>query len=153
MKQAIILVTAALFLGACALYQTTPPEQSVCATMDAQGSVICTAASKAGLTVEDINIMLLDATIVGWATTDIRADEVIRAIDRISTIINLNEPKGVTLKAVTDLVIQESKKSAALAAVLSRHLKTFADVEQPLLSYDFYLINKHLEYQRAQFGG
>lgn len=145
---AVVWLCLALIFSGCVAQ--TPAEKSICSTQaEASGSVICRIATERGWTVEDIDTMLLDATITAWAFDIVQKQEIIDALDEVEKYVLLNQ--DVVLKAIVDMLVTDSKKSEALKSVLSRRLK-FLDVPEVATSYDIYLILTEVQHQREQFG-
>jgi hypothetical protein len=144
----LISLILAGFFYACSGMQMKA-EDSVCAVEpQAKDSVICRVATEHGWTVEDIDTMLLDATVTAWAFDAVDRQQILDALDKIESYLVLNQI--VVLNKVTGLVIEDAKKSAALSAVVSRRIK-YIDVPEVATDYDIHLMLTAVAHQRQQF--
>ena len=148
---AILGLSLAVFVAFYGCAGTMPADKSVCATdPTATGSVICRIASEMGWTVEDVDNAILDATILSWAFDVAENDQILGLCDKVEAVVNLD--MDVQMSRIVALVVDDSKKSKAVASIISRRLIYF-DVPEVIAPYDRYLILTNISHVRKQFGG
>lgn len=142
----LVLSMAAFYIG-CA--GRIPADKSVCATDPAaSGSVICRIASDMGWTVEDVDNAILDATALSWAFDAVGKDDIFSLCDKVEAVVTLNV--NVPMSRVVNILVDDAKKSKAVANILSRRLVYF-DVPDIIKPYDVHLILLNLKHVRDQF--
>ncbi len=148
---AILGGVAVVFLMFSGCAGSMPADKSVCATdQAATGSVICRIASEMGWTVEEVDNAILDATVLSWAFDVAEKDQILELCSRVEAVVNLDI--NVQMSRIVALVVDDSKKSQAIASILSRRLIYF-DVPDVIAPYDRYLILTNISHVRKQFGG
>lgn len=146
----VVAVLAVFGLTGCAsVYQ--PPPVPVCASLDATGSVICAIAEKIGSSPEQMNDMLLDASLIGIGTKITTGAELEAAVGKVQAYVT--EKKILTVSGIIKYLVEEAKIDPALALLLSRRL-VFLQVpgldQKTLTPFDIKLIEKHLANQVEQ---
>jgi hypothetical protein len=146
---AILGALAVVFLMFFGCAGSMPAEKSVCATdQAATGSVICRIASEMGWTVEEVDNAILDATVLSWAFDVAEKEQILSLCEKVETVVNAEV--DIQMSRIVALVVEDSKKSMAIASILSRRLIYF-DVPEVITPYDRYLILTNLKHVRDQF--
>ncbi len=150
MKRLIaILMVIGLTVGCAGMYPA--PEAPVCGKPEATGSVICAIGAKIGQTPEQMNDMLLDASLIGIGTKVTTGPKLKEAVVKVQKWVT--ERQILTIKGIVAYLVSESQIDPALALLLSRRL-VFLQVPgletQTLTPFDRGLVDKHLANQLEQ---
>ena len=150
MKRGIILLAmVALITGCATMYP--PPTAPLCGKPEAALSVICEIGAKIGTTPEQMDTMLLDASLIGIGTKVTTGAELRAAIGKVQKYVNDTPTLSVNL--IIGYLVKEAKIDPALALLLSRRL-VFLQVPildvKTLTPFDVALIKGHLAHQMEQ---
>ena len=150
MKKLIaILLVVGLLAGCAGMYPA--PEAPVCGTPEATSSVICAIGAKIGQTPEQMNDMLLDASLIGIGTKVTTGPQLKDAVIKVQKWVT--DKQILTVKGIVAYLVSEAKIDPALALLLSRRL-VFLQVPgletQTLTPFDRGLVDKHLANQLEQ---
>jgi hypothetical protein len=144
-----ILMVVGLMTGCAGMYPA--PEAPVCGTPESNGSVICAIGAKIGQTPEQMNDMLLDASLIGIGTKVTTGQQLKDAVIKVQKWVT--ERQILTIKGIITYLVSEAKIDPALALLLSRRL-VFLQVPgletQTLTPFDRVLVEKHLANQLEQ---
>lgn len=144
-----LLAIVALMTGCATMYP--PPPAPVCAQPDATGSVLCAIGLKINTTPEQMDTMLLDASLIGIGTKVTTGAELEKAIGKVQKYVNDTPTLSVNL--IVKYLVKEAQIDPALALLLSRRL-VFLQVPQldlkTLTPFDVQLVKKHLVNQMEQ---
>jgi hypothetical protein len=150
MKRLIALLAIILIMTGCATLYPTPPAP-LCAKPEAAGSVFCAIGVKIGITPEQMNDMLLDASLIGIGTKVTTGAELKLAVGKVQKYVTSTPTLSVNL--IIGYLVKEAKIDPALALLLSRRL-VFLQVPglemQALTPFDKGLVEKHLANQLEQ---
>ena len=150
MKRTLILLAVAALLTGCATMYPTPTAP-LCGKPEAVGSVICAIGAKIGTTPEQMDTMLLDASLIGIGTKVTTGAELEKAIGKVQKYVN--DTPTLSINLVIGYLVKEAKIDPALALLLSRRL-VFLQVPtldvKTLTPFDVSLIKGHLENQMEQ---
>ena len=149
MKHFIALLAMVALIGCATIYPE--PIEPLCAKPEAAGSVICAIGAKIGTAPEQMDTMLLDASLVGIATKVTTGAELRSAIGKVQKYVNDTPTLSVNL--IIGYLVKEAKIDPALALLLSRRL-VFLQVPvldiKTLTPFDIQLVKSHLEHQMSQ---
>jgi hypothetical protein len=150
MKHSIVFVCILALVGCTTLYPVAPAGQGACEkTPDA---VLCKIFAKVGMTAEQTDSMLLDATLVPVAAKVMDAKELRSAIDKVSTWVDTHE---ITMNTLIKYLVTEAELDPALAMLLSRRLVNLTNVpDLGSLYFDpvsVEMVKAHLRHQKEQF--
>ena len=150
-KLVAVVLTAFIMSVSCVnLYPPAPAGQGVCDV--SPQVVLCKIFSKVGITAEQADDMLLDATLVPVAAKLMKAEEIRNAIDKVSSWVDKNE---LTMNGLIKYVVKEADIDPALAMLLSRRLVKLKDVPELgdliLDPVSVEMIKAHLAKQKEQF--
>lgn len=151
----IMLVVLCLTIYGCAyLQQIYPkPPEPVCAKPEYAESVICAIAKYLQVDVEQLDDMLLDATLIPVALKQAKAEQMKKAIAKVREYVV--DKDVLTMAGIKAYLMAQAEVDPALALMLSRRLPVFTEI--PVLSVKLFLpIDKalvvaHLDHQAAQF--
>jgi hypothetical protein len=150
MKRAIALLAIATLVAGCATMYPTPPAP-LCGKPEAAGSVLCAIGAKIGTTPEQMDTMLLDASLVGIGAKITTGGEMKAAVAKVQKYVDGTPTLSINL--VIGYLVKEAKIDPALALLLSRRL-VFLQVPtldvQTLTPFDVQLIKGHLAHQMEQ---
>lgn len=150
MIKRIILCVALVCMVGCASMYPVPPAP-ICGKPEAESSVICAISAKIGTTPEQMNDMLLDATLIPIAAKVVSAQELKDAVGKVQKYVK--EKDVLSVKGIVAYLVVEAKVDPALAMLLSRRL-VFLQVPgletQALLPFDKELVLSHLQNQMDQ---
>ena len=150
MKRFITLLAVAALLTGCATMYPTPTVP-LCGKPEAVGSVICAIGAKIGTTPEQMDTMLLDASLIGITTKVTTGAELEAAVAKVQKYVDQTPTLSINL--VIGYLVKEAKIDPALALLLSRRL-VFLQVPtfdvKTLTPFDIALIKGHLENQMEQ---
>ena len=150
MKRTFIMMAVAALLTGCATMYPTPTAP-LCGKPEAAGSVICAIGAKIGTTPEQMDTMLLDASLIGIGTKVTTGAELEKAIAKVQKYVN--DTPTLSINLVIGYLVKEAKIDPALALLLSRRL-VFLQVPvldvKTLTPFDIALIKGHLENQMEQ---
>jgi hypothetical protein len=114
----IAIITACMVFGCASVY--APPAAPVCARPEAIDSVLCATATRLGYTVEQIDSMFLDASLVGIGGKMFKAADLRRALqDARQWVV---ERDVVNIQGLTNYLVKRAEMDPALAMLLSRRL-------------------------------
>lgn len=132
------------------IYPPAPSGQGVCEkTPDA---VLCRIFAKVGMTAEQTDSMLLDATLVPVAAKLMEAKDLRGAIDKVYAWVDTHE---ITMNTLIKYLVTEAGIDPALAMLLSRRLVVLQNV--PDLGGLYFdqasvaMVKAHLAHQKEQF--
>lgn len=114
--------------------------------------MLCRIFAKAGITAEQADAMLLDATLVPVAARLMKADELRAAIDKASAWVDTHE---FTMNTLIKYLVKEAEIDPALALLLSRRLVNLQNI--PDLGDQYFdpdsvaMVKAHLRHQKEQF--
>ena len=150
MKKLFIFILILIFTASCAsVYQR--PAVPVCSKSEAAGSVICAIGAKIGTTPEQMNDLLLDASLIGIGTKVTTGAEMKAAVAKVQKYVA--EKPSLSAKLIISYLVTEAKIDPALALLLSRRL-VFLQVPgletQTLTPFDVGLVKAHLDSQMEQ---
>ena len=149
MKSLIVALMLAMVAGCASLYPA--PTAPVCGMPEAAGSVICAIGAKIGQTPEQMNDMLLDASLIGIGTKVTTGQQMKDAVAKVQKWVT--DRQILTVKGIILYLVEEAKIDPALALLLSRRL-VFLQVPgletQALTAFDRSLVDKHLANQMEQ---
>ena len=144
-----LLAIGLLFVGCATMYRT--PTAPLCGKPDAVGSVLCAIGTKIGTTPEQMDTMLLDASLIGIGTKATTGAEMKAAVAKVQKYVN--DTPTLSINLVIGYLVKEAKIDPALALLLSRRL-VFLQVPtldiKTLTPFDVALIKGHLENQMEQ---
>ena len=149
MKKLIAVLMMAMVAGCASMYPThTAP---VCGIPEASGSVICAIGAKIGQTPEQMNDMLLDASLIGIGTKVTTGQQMKDAVAKVQKWVT--EKQILSIQGIVAYLVSEAKIDPALSLLLSRRL-VFIQVPgletQALTPFDRGLVDKHLANQMEQ---
>ena len=158
MKTIIMLICVCMIAGCAQLGQivngpaTDTPKPSVCdvnrpAQFKDSTSYICDVAKKSGMTPEDIDSLLLDATAMAYVT------DVLQTRDVENFLIEARKylKPGISFNAFIDFLDIQADKAAVLKSVLNRRIYLFRSAEI-INSFDYWMIDQAIQHQAQQFG-
>lgn len=151
---AIFAATALILaLSGCSyfdrIYTPAPAGKGVCDRPGAESSIICRVCHDMGIEPEQLDGLLLDASMVAIiADKDIDREKVLGFIDRIELYLEISD---LTHRMLIRF-IEDEAQAEALSILLSRKLKNF-DIPDVIGSFDRKLIRLHLSNQRDRLGG
>ena len=150
MKRIIALLAIAGMMAGCATMYPTPTAP-LCGKPEATGSVLCAIGAKIGTTPEQMDIMLLDASLIGIGTKVTTGTELRAAIGKVQKYVT--DTPTLSINLIIGYLVKEAKIDPALALLLSRRL-VFLQVPtldiKTLTPFDIALIKGHLENQMEQ---
>jgi hypothetical protein len=145
----LLLCALLMMLTACSAYQK--PAEPICSKQEYGDSVICAIGAKIGTTPEQMDTMLLDASLVGIATKVTTGTELKAAVAKVQKYVN--DTPVLSINLVIGYLVKEAQVDPALALLLSRRL-VFLQVPtldiKTLTPIDVSLIKRHLENQMEQ---
>ena len=149
-KKIFVLLAIVAFITGCATMYPTPTAP-LCGKLEAAGSVLCAIGSKIGTTPEQMDTMLLDASLIGIGTKVTTGSEMKAAVAKVQKYVN--DTSTLSINLVIGYLVKEAKIDPALALLLSRRL-VFLQVPvldiKTLTPFDVSLIKGHLENQMEQ---
>ena len=144
-----LLAIAALLIGCATLYPT--PTAPLCGKPEAAGSVICAIGAKIGTTPEQMDTMLLDASLIGITTKVTTGTELKAAVAKVQKYVDQTPTLSVNI--IIGYLVREAQLDPALALLLSRRL-VFLQVPvldvKALTPFDVGLVKAHLAHQMNQ---
>ena len=150
MKRLFALLIVAVLVAGCATMYPTPTDP-LCGKPEAAGSVLCAIGARINTTPEQMDTMLLDASLVGIGTKVTTGAEMKAAVAKVQKYVNDTPVLSVNL--VIGYLVKEAKIDPALALLLSRRL-VFLQVPvldaKTLTPFDVSLIKGHLAHQLEQ---
>lgn len=150
MKRFIALLAMAALIAGCATMYPTPTAP-LCDKPEAAGSVLCAIGAKIGTAPEQMDTLLLDASLIGIATKVTTGDELRNAIGKVQKYVT--DTPTLSINLIIGYLVKEAKIDPALALLLSRRL-VFLQVPvldiQTLTPFDVALVKVHLEHQMEQ---
>lgn len=148
---ALFILVLMTCLCGCSLYPQ--PVDPLCAKPEYAGSVICAIAAKTGTSPEQMDTMLLDASILPVAVKKVQAADMLKAIDKVRVWVGTRDI--LTMAGISAYLSEQAKVDPALALLLSRRLPMFASLpglsDKMFLPVDRQLVLAHLDHQAAQF--
>lgn len=151
MKRLISMLAVAALVSGCATMYPTPTAPPLCSKPEAAGSVLCAIGARIGTTPEQMDTMLLDASLVGIGAKLTTGAEMQAAVAKVQKYVDGTSSLSVNL--IVGYLVKEAKIDPALAILLSRRL-VFLQVPpldvQPLTPFDVQLIKGHLAHQTEQ---
>jgi hypothetical protein len=146
------LLACGLLAAGCALYPKN--KTSACDRPENAGCLLCTVADQAGVTVEQMDTALLDATLLAVASKQVTVDDMRQAIGAAQEAVALGA-EGTSLDGLVRLLAANTKVDPLLIVLLQRRLAPWTSVPdvplRRLSPADLRLIQTHLERQAAQF--
>jgi hypothetical protein len=143
-------LTAFAINGCGTLYPK--PVDPICSKPEAKGSVICDMATYLKTTPEQIDSMLLDASLVSLATKITTAAELRKTFDMVEAWVagqNL-----LTMEGISKYLGEKAAFDPYLAMLISRRLPILSSIPnlsiKPLTPYDKNLVLLELKRQREQ---
>ena len=153
-KIAALIALAALLSGCAYLNQIYPkPPDPVCSKPEYAESVICAIAKYLQIEAEQMDDMLLDATLLPVALKQAKAEQMKKAIAKVRKYVV--EKDVLTMAGIKAFLVAQAEIDPALALMLSRRLPMFTEI--PVLSVKIFLpvdkalVIAHLDHQEAQF--
>ena len=150
MKRIIILLAMVALVAGCATMYPTPTAP-LCGKPEAAGSVLCAIGAKIGTTPEQMDTMLLDASLIGITTKVTTGDELKAAVGKVQKYVT--DTPALSINLIIGYLVKEAKIDPALALLLSRRL-VFLQVPvldvKTLTPFDVGLIKGHLANQLEQ---
>lgn len=150
MKRVIALLAMVALVAGCATVYPTPTAP-LCAKPEAVDSVLCAIGAKIGTTPEQMDTMLLDASLIGIGTKVTTGAELKAAVGKVQKYVN--DTPAMSINLVIGYLVKEAKIDPALALLLSRRL-VFLQVPtldiKTLTPFDVSLIKGHLANQMEQ---
>lgn len=151
MKRIIALLAVATLVAGCATMYPTPTAPPLCGKPEAAGSVLCAIGAKIGTTPEQMDTMLLDASLVGIGAKITTGAEMKAAVAKVQKYVDGTPALSVNL--IIGYLVKEAKIDPALALLLSRRL-VFLQVPtldvKTLTPFDVELVKGHLAHQMEQ---
>jgi hypothetical protein len=144
------IVAATLAVGGC-LYQK--PAAPICAKPEYAGSVICAIGEQVGVAPEQMDDMLLDASLLTVATKRAKAQDMKKAIAKVRKWVV--DKDVLTMQGIQAYLAEQAKVDPALALLLSRRMPMFANLpglsDKAFLPIDKQMVISQLDHQDEQF--
>ena len=127
------------------------PTAPLCGKPEAANSVICAIGAKIGTTPEQMDSLLLDASLIGITTKVTTGAELEKAVAKVQKYVA--DTPTLNINLIIGYLVKEAKIDPALALLLSRRL-VFLQVPvldvKTLTPFDIALVKAHLENQMEQ---
>lgn len=155
MKKLFLVCLIITALCGCAWLQNIYPKPAdpICAKPEYAESVICAIAKYLQIDAEQMDDMLLDATLIPVALKQAKAEQMKKAIAKVRKYVV--EKDVLTMAGIRAYLVAQAEIDPALALMLSRRLPMFTEI--PVLSVKIFLpvdrdlVIAHLDHQEAQF--
>jgi hypothetical protein len=129
-----------------------PPQASLCAKPEAADSIICQLSTYLKTTPEQIDAMLLDASLVSLATKVTSAEELRKTLDTVEVWVSGRDI--LTMDGLAKYLGEKAAFDPYLALLLSRRLPILASVPtlsyKPLTAFDKSLVLLEIKRQKDQ---
>ena len=146
----VVSISAQFFIGCATIY--APPANPICAQPEFSGSVICAIGDKVGMSPEQMDDMLLDATLIPVAVKQVQAADMKKAVAKVRKWVV--EKDILTMEGISAYLYQQAAVDPALGLLISRRLPMFSNVPElsvkPFLACDKKLVIMQLDHQDAQ---
>jgi hypothetical protein len=150
-KMLLCIVVMLTISGCATLY--APPSDPLCGRPEYAGSVICAIGAKVNMSPEQMDGMLLDATLLPVAVKQVQAADMKKAIAKVRKWVV--EKDVLTMEGISAYLYEQAAIDPALGLLISRRLPMFANVPdlsiKPFLACDKQLVVMQLDHQDAQF--
>ena len=128
---------------------TPPVGEDICLSKPPETtSYLCDAATKAGVSLNSVDSLLLDSSAVAVVLSKTDIAKVAVYLTKIDGYLNLD---ALTYEFLISQMQIDAAQATVLKSILARHIAIF-NSPQVISNYDLTLIRLHIAHQKAQFG-